>query len=200
MNTDVMIMADVFESFRNTTLQKYKLDPAHFMTAPSLSWSACLKKTKVKLELLTDPDMEMFIDKSLLGGISAVLFQLAFANNLQMGDLCDPSKPLNTILHMDANNLYGWAMSQYLPTGGFKWVDVSTNEDWTDFILAQGDEQEEGYFLDVDLEYPEELHELHDTYPCAPERFKIEEEYLSEHQKEIGKGCGEKLCLTLMDK
>ena len=106
---------------------------------------------------------------------------------------------------MDANNLYGCAMSQYLPTGGFDWMDVSTKEDQTDFILKQKDEQEEGYFLEVDLEYPENLHDLHDTYPCAPERFKIEEEYLSEHQKEIGKGCGvkfgsEKLCLTLMDK
>ena len=147
----------------------------------------------------------MFIDKSLLGGISAVLSPLAFANNPQMGKLYDPSKPLNTILYMDANNLYGWAMSQYLPTGGFKWVDVSTKEDWADFILKQGDEQDEGYFLEVDLEYPEELHDFHDTYPCAPEKFKIDEKYLSDHQKELGKKCGakfgsEKLCLTLMDK
>ena len=74
MKTDVILLADVFESFRNTTIKKYKLDPAHFMTAPSLSWSVCLKKTKVKLELLTDPDMSMFIDKYLLGGISAVIY------------------------------------------------------------------------------------------------------------------------------
>ena len=96
-------------------------------------------------------------------------------------------------------------MSQYLPTGGFKWVDVSTKEDWADFILKQGDEQDDGYFLEVDLEYPEELHDFHDTYPCAPEKLKIEEKYLSDHQKELGKKCGakfgsEKLCLTLKDK
>ena len=66
MNTDVMILADVFESFKETALVKYKLDPAHFMTAPSLSWAACLRKTRVKLELLTDPDMAMFIDKPLI--------------------------------------------------------------------------------------------------------------------------------------
>merc|ERR1711875_46051 len=101
----VMILADVFESFRNTTLHKYKLDPAHFMTAPSLSWSACLKKTKVKLELLTDPDMSMFIDKSLLGGISAVLIPYARANNPQCPDY-NPELPLNTIMYVDANNLY----------------------------------------------------------------------------------------------
>merc|ERR1711954_45340 len=128
-----------------------------------------------------------------------------FANNPQMGRKYDPSKPLNTILYMDANNLYGWATSQYLPTWGFKWVDVSTKEDWTDFIQKQGDEQDEGYFLEVDIGYPEELHDLHNTYPCAPEKFKAEEKYLSDHQKELGRGCGvkfgsKKLCLTLMDK
>ena len=159
----------------------------------------------MKVELLTDTDMGMFIEKCLIGGISVILSPLAFANNPQMGELYDPSKPLNTILYVDANNLYGWAMSQYLPTGGFEWVEVSENEDWVDFILKQGDEQEEGYFLEVDLEYPEELHDLHDTYPCAPERFKIEEKYLSEHQKKLGKEYGakygsEKLCLILMDK
>ena len=64
-----MLLADVFETFRKSTLDKYKLDPAHFMTAPTLSWSACLKLTKVKLELITDPDMSMFIDMSLIGGL-----------------------------------------------------------------------------------------------------------------------------------
>ena len=204
MNTDVMILADVFESFRNTTLQKYKLDPAHFMTAPSLSWSACLKKTKVKLELLTDPDMSMFIDKSLLGGISAVLNPYARANNPQCPDY-NPELPLNTIMYVDANNLYGWAMSLFLPTGGFEWVEVTDKDNWAEFIAKQGDEQENGYFLEVDLEYPEELHDFHDTYPCAPEKLKIEEKYLSDHQKELGKKCGakfgsEKLCLTLKPK
>ena len=106
---------------------------------------------------------------------------------------------------MDANNLYGWAMGQYLPTGSFRWIEVSTKEDWTDFIVKQKNEQEEGYFFEVDLEYPEDLHNLHHTYPYAPERFKIEEKYLSEYQKKLGKECGakygsEKLCPTLMDK
>ena len=115
--------------------------------------------------------------------MSGIFSPLAFANNPQIGELYDPTKPLNSILYVDVNNLYGWAMSQYLPTGEFEWVDVSTKEDWTDFILKQKNEQEEGYFLEVYLEYPEDLHDLHDTYPCAPERFKIEEKYLSEYQK-----------------
>ena len=91
---------------------------------------------------------------------------------------------------MDANNLYGYAMRQYLPTGGFVWVDVTERENWVGFIVQQKDEQEEGYFLEVDLEYPEELHDTHNNYPCAPEKMKIEERYLSEHQKVLGKKCG----------
>ena len=86
MDTDVMLLADGFESFRNTAMENYKLDPAHFMTPPSLSWSACLKKTKVILELLTDPEVSMFIDMSLLGEKSAVLYPYARANNPQCPD------------------------------------------------------------------------------------------------------------------
>ena len=83
--------------------------------------------------------MAMFIDKSLIGGMSGVFNPLALANNPQMGDLYEASKPLNTILYMDANNLYGWAIGQCLPAEGFKWVDISTKENWTDFILKQKD-------------------------------------------------------------
>ena len=185
-------------------MEKHKLDPAHFMTAPSVSWSASLKLTKVKLELMTDPDMSMFIDRSLIGGFSGVTHPYAKANNLECPDY-DPKLPLSWILVMDANNLYGFAMRQYLPTGGFKWVPVEERENWAEFILQQQDEQEEGYFLEVDLDYPEELHNLHDNYPCAPEKMKIEERYLSDHQKQLGKKCGanykiEKLCLTLNSK
>ena len=165
------------------------MDPAHFMTAPGLSWSACLKLTKVKLELMTDPDMSMFTDISVIGGFSGVTHPYAKANNIECPDY-DPGLPFSWILVMDANNLYGFAMRQYLPTGGFKWVPVEERENWAEFILQQQDEQEEGYFLKVDLDYPEELHNTHDNYPCAPEKMKIEERYLSDHQKQLGKKCG----------
>ena len=114
---------------------------------------------------------------------------------------------------VDCNNQYGWAMSQFLPTGGFKWIkeDDSTDEEdktvqeWVQFITAQKDEQEKGYFFKVDLEYPKELHDSHDTFPSAPEHLKIKEEMLSDYQKELGdelgvKYGGKKLCLTLQDK
>ena len=150
LETDVMLIADVFETFRRSIMKKYKLDPAHFLTAQGLSWVACLKMTKVKLELLTHPGMSMFIDMAMLGGFSAVLFPFAKANNVNCG-IYKPSLPFQWILYVDANNLYGWAMMQYLPTSSFKWVDVKERENWGEFILEQEDEQEDGYMLEVIL-------------------------------------------------
>ena len=102
MNTNTMLLADVFESFRRTSLEKYKLDPAHFVTAPSLSWSACLKMTKVQLELITDPNMSMFIDMALYGGISSILSPYAKANQPQLPDY-NPKLPPNSLLYIDCN-------------------------------------------------------------------------------------------------
>ena len=104
---------------------------------------------------------------------------------------------------VDCNNQYGWAMSQYLPTGGFEWVNA---EDWTtEKIMNLEDEEEVGYIFEVDLNYPKELHDTHDTYPLAPEHLDIQEEMLSEYQKQLAKELGikvggKKLCLTLQDK
>ena len=81
---------------------------------------------------------------------------------------------------VDCNNQYGWAMSQYLPTGGFKWWDEKSLVEWVEFIKSQRDEQEHGYFLEVNLEYPQELYDKQDTFPCAPEHVKIDKEMLSE--------------------
>ena len=103
---------------------------------------------------MTDIDMSMFIDKGLLGGVSAILQPYAKANNQKCPGGVDPKLPISWIKYVDANNLYGWAMMQYLPTGGFRWVDVKDTDNWEEFILNQKDEQEDGYFLEVDLEYP----------------------------------------------
>merc|ERR1712208_46795 len=148
MGSDVNLLADVFEAFREFNLKHYKLDPAHFLTAPSLSWSACLKYTGVKLELSTDPNMNALLDQGLIGGISFIGNQYARANNPDLGDHFDNGKPKSYIFMVDCNNQYGWAMSQFLPTGGFKWIkeDDSTDEEdktvqeWVDFITAQKDE------------------------------------------------------------
>ena len=120
--TDVLLLADVFETFRRTCQKQYGLDPAHYYTSPGLSWDALLKKTGVELELLTDYDQHLFIERGLRGGISMVSKRHAKANNPLVGGY-DPEKPSSHILYLDANNLYGWAMSQYLPSGGFRWEE-----------------------------------------------------------------------------
>ena len=132
--------------------------------------------------------------------------QYAKANNPEV-DGYDPEKETSYIAYFDCNNQYGWAMSQYLPTHGFEWVPLDTisPEFWTEFILNLEDEQETGYMFEVDLEYPAELHDLHDTYPLAPEHLMINRDMLSSYQKGLAdklgvKVGGEKLCLTLDDK
>ena len=120
--TDVLLLADVFETFRRTCQEQYGLDPSQYYTSPGLSWDALLKKTGVELELLTDYDQHLFIEKGMRGGISMASKRHARANN-PMVEGYDPGRPSSHILYLDTNNLYGWAMIQYLPTSGFRWVD-----------------------------------------------------------------------------
>ena len=121
LKSDILLLADVFENFRKTCLQYYKLDPCHYFTSPGLSWDAMLKMTDIKLELITDIDMYQFIEKGLRGGVSYIANRYGKANNKYMKEY-DEKAPSKYIMYLDANNLYGWAMSQYLPTGNFKWL------------------------------------------------------------------------------
>ena len=101
-----MLLADVFEKYRSTCIKQYKLDPAHYYTSPGLSWDALLKKTKIELQLLTDYDKYLFIEKGLRGGVSMVSKRYAKANNKYLDDY-DAEKPSSYIQYLDANNLYG---------------------------------------------------------------------------------------------
>ena len=121
LKTDVLLLADVFENFRKTAMTTYGPDPAWYYTLPGYSWDALLKSTGVSLELITDPDMYLFVEKGLRGGISMVSHRHATANNRYMQNF-DPSQPDSYLMYLDSNNLYGWAMSQPMPTGGFQWV------------------------------------------------------------------------------
>ncbi|KAK3750211.1 hypothetical protein RRG08_004434 [Elysia crispata] len=197
--TDVLLLADVFENFRKTSQKQYGLDPAHYYTSPGLSWDALLKKTGVELELLTDYDQHLFIEKGMRGGISMVSKRHARANNPAVEGY-DPEKPNSHILYLDANNLYGWAMSQPLPTGGFRWVEDCTALAGT--IQDQPADGPEGFILE---EYPQELHDHHNAYPLAPERMVVQKEWMSEYQHGLlGKGMAsaevEKLVPNLRDK
>jgi len=128
--SDVLLLADVFENFRNVCIKNYKLDPAWYFTSPGLSWEALLKTTKVELELLTDYDMLLMLQQGIRGGVSTITHRYGKSNNKYMGDAFDSSKPSSFITYLDANNLYGWAMSKPLPVSGFKWMSSEELYDW----------------------------------------------------------------------
>ena len=206
VETDVLLLADCFEKFRTFSLREYRLDPAHFLTAPSLSWHSALLYTNVVLEIPTDPDMHIFIDKGIRGGISFVGNPYAEASNKYVNPNSDPES--DYIMFFDVNNQYGAAMSEYIPTGSFKWN--STFKDMTpaevkEFVLNLSDTDPIGYIFDCDLEYSEKLHDLHDEFPFCPQNLSIKDGWLSSYQKEMKekfniKGSSKKLCLTLHDK
>jgi hypothetical protein len=139
-----------------------------------------LKMTQCELELLSDPAMFKIINDNLRGGISVIMKRHAVANNKYMGEQYDPDKPSSYILYLDANNLYGWAMSEPLPCGEFVWMTPEECEqvDWRKLE----DDSEYGYFIECDFHYPDSLHDEHNDYPLAPERLVVEERLLSERQ------------------
>ena len=202
VKTDVALLADVFENFRKLCLRQYGLDPAHYFTSPGLSWDALLKKTGVELELLTDHEMHMFVERGIRGGISMVSKRHAKANNPLVSDY-DERKPNSYIMYLDANNLYGWAMSKPLPKSGFKWKRVMPTEEE---ILNKKENAKKGWILEVDLEYPAELHKEHNSYPLAPEKKVVKKENMSDYQNNLIKELdlkipnSKKLLLTLEDK
>ena len=171
LELDVLLLADVFENFREVCLDNYKLDPAWYLTAPGLSWDAMLRVTGIKLELLTDSDMLMMVENGTRGGVSMISNRYSEANNKYM-DSYDDAKPSKYIQYLDANNLYGWAMSEKMPYKDFKWVDIKNTsvEEVLSRVLL---DEDLGYILEVDLEYPSELHNLHNDYPLAPETMVL---------------------------
>ena len=203
LKSDILLLADVFENFRKTCLQYYKLDPCHYFTSPGLSWDAMLKMTNIKLELMTDIDMFQFIEKGMRGGTSYIANRHGKANNRYMKTY-DEKAPSKYIMYLDANNLYGWAMSQYLPTGGFKWL-AKNQIDKIDLAKYKEDSNK-GLILEVDLEYPKELHDLHNDYPLAAEKVKVNKDMLSNYCQEIANkfkvstGLVHKLIPTLSNK
>ena len=129
LKSDVLLLSDVFENFRDVCLDNYRLDPMFYYTAPGLAWDACLKIAKVRLELLTDYDMLMMIEKGIRGGVSMISTRYGKANNPYMKDY-DPDQPTKFISYLDANNLYGWAMSKPLPINCFRFMTKEELKDW----------------------------------------------------------------------
>ena len=178
--SDVLLLADVFENFRDVCSKNYGLDPAWYYTAPCLAWDAAMNITEVELELLSDVDMLNMVEKGIRGGISMISNRYGKANNPYMGDEYKAEQATKYITYLDANNLYGWAMSKPLPTMGFKWMDESELDSWKNHSCI----------LEVDMEYPKELHDLHNDYPLAPESLKVNEvEKLIPNLNEKNKVC-----------
>jgi hypothetical protein len=175
LKTDVLLLADVFENFRDVCYNDYGLDASHYITAPSLAWDASLKMTGVELELLSDYEKYLFIERGMRGGNSMIAHRYAKADNkyIRNDSVCKPDDSF--ITYVDANNLYGGAMCQKLPYKNFQWdynFDINCDVD--------GDT---GYILEVDLDYPTELHDLHNNYPLAPEKLIVNTNWLSDFSK-----------------
>ena len=206
LKSDVTMLADFFEKFRTMCLASYRLDPAHYFSAPGLAWDAALRMTRVNLELFDNEEMYSFIEHSIRGGVTMICKRLAKANNSKC-KIQDPTKLVSWLIYLDANNLYGWAMSQSLPTHGFRWLSpeqIDANfHDAADDIMKLLDDAEDGWIFEVDLEYPEALHDLHNDYPLAPERVIIDKTMLSPLQQQFPKDQlkpQEKLTPNLRDK
>ena len=146
LKSEILLLADVYENFRETCLANYGLDPPHYVTYPGLSWDAMLKMTGINLDLITDIDQLLFIERGRRGGISYIAHRHARSNNKYMKNY-NPEEESSYIMYLDANNLYGWGMSRPLPYGNFRWPEPK--------YYAEK-EKGTGYIYEVDLEYPDE--------------------------------------------
>lgn len=192
LKTDVLLLADIFENFRDSCIKLYELDPAHYYTLPGYSWDCMLKYTKVNIELITEIDHLLFVERGLRGGISQCSNRYCEANNKYMQNDFNPNKPSNYLIYFDVNNLYGWAMTQSLPLSNFSWYkkdELENIEKMTALVMNTPDDAEFGYMLEVDLEYPQKLHDLHNDYP-----------FCCEHLQTSNNSKVKKLVLTLYDK
>ena len=184
VQSDTLLLSDVFNNFRDMCLKEYELDPAHFLSLPGLAWQGCLKKTNIELELLTDYDMLLMVEEGIRGGICHSIHRYAKANNKYMKNYNNNEEP-SYVQYLDANNLYGWAMSKKLPVNGFKWTDNNETAEPSslehsakhvineEFIKNYNENDKKGYILGVDIKYPKKLQDLHSDLPFLRERMEI---------------------------
>ena len=172
VQTNTLFLSDVFDNLRNMYLEIYELDPVKFLSFPELSWQAVLKKTKVKLDLLTDIYMLLMVEKVIRGGICHTIYRYAKANDKYKKDY-DKNKESSYLQYWDISNLYEWAMSQKLPVNNFEWLK-DTSQFNEDFIKNYNEKSDGRYFVEVDVQYTEKLYELYNDLPFLPKRMKIE--------------------------
>ena len=171
VQSDTLLLVNILENFRDMSLKIYGLDPAYFVSLLGFAWRACLKITRVKLELITDINMLLMIDNGMRGGECHVIHSYTEANNKYMNNY-DENKESSFLPNLDANNLYGFPMIKKLPVTSFKWVKNVSRID-EEFIKSYDENSDIGYFLKEDLEYPRKLHDLHSDLPFLPEKINI---------------------------
>ena len=161
VQSNTLLLVDVFNNSRDMCIKDYELDPGHFLSFPGLAWHACLKKTNIELELFTDYDMLLMVEEGIRGGICHSLHRYAKAYNKYMKNY-NKDEESSYIQYLDANNLYGWAISKKLPVNGFRWLDSDEiNEINEEFIKNYNENDKKGYILEIDVKYPKKLHDLH---------------------------------------
>ena len=170
LQSDTLLLANVFENFRNMCIKVYELDLAHFFVCTRISMARMFKKTKVELELITDPDMLLMVEKGIRGGHALLMY--AKGNNKYIKNY-NKDEEESFLQYNDANNLYGFAMSEPLPFDCFEWMEDLSKID-KDFLKNYDENSDKGFILEVDVEYPKNLHDLHSDLPFLPERMKID--------------------------
>lgn len=181
--TDVLLLADVMETYRKVTMKHFKLDVVHYYTTPGFSWSAALLYTGQKLELIESLDDHLMWEKGMRGGVATINCRSVYANNPLVPDIYDATKDNSYIMYLDANNLYGAAMSRSLPVGSFRLLSDAEIQEVDILKIDQSDE--DGFLFEVDLEYPKKLHDLHNDFCLAPEHYAPQFSDLSPLQKEM---------------
>ena len=185
IQADTAQLTDVFESFRSACLKVYNLDPAYFVSTPSLAFQAMLKVTKTEIETFSDIDMILMTEKGVRGGLTQVTKKHAVANNKYLPDY-DSTKKSVFLQYLDANNLYGYAICEKLPLKRYKWADTSMITD--EFVKNYDENSDTGYLLEVDVEYPKKLASDHRDLPFLPKRrYKLIKKHKHEVTKEVEK-------------
>ena len=177
LKMDVLQLTDVFENFVETSTLMYGINPLYSYSLPGYTWKAGLKLTKIKLDFIKDKQLLLLLENNIRGGISSV-----------MGPRFIESNENTKLLYIDANNLYGWAMSQYLPTSEFEKLDFPEG-----YILEQivedlrfiPDNNEYGYFIECDMIYPAEIKEKTENFPLCPYQTKADPNLFSEYMNSV---------------
>ena len=174
-----LLLADIFEKFRNNSLKNHGLCPNHYLSAPALSQDAMFNMTKIKFEIISDPDMYIFFEEYMRGRVSYISNRYSKTKNKYLKSY-DPKQESKYSIYLDVNNLYGYAVPNFLSTSRFKQVNPKEFD-----LNKYTSNSSKGYIFEIDLEYPKEFQKLYNDYPLVPDKIEIKIEMLSDYQLKI---------------